>query len=136
MAAVDKSQYEIFEVESNHKDPNKRRVVDISQGVVAFTYFENIMSPTLTARVIVVNTGGGVSDDEGNMIGVYNGLPFRGGERVIIKIKSNSNNNQDLDFSQDTTKYFFVSSVGDVMVEAQKEIFTLNFPKALISSTG
>ena len=126
MAAVDKSQYEIFEVESNHNDPAKRRVVDISQGVVAFTYFENIMSPTLTARVIVVNTGGGVSDDEGNMVGVYNGLPFRGGERVIIKIASNSNNNQDLDFSQDTTKYFFVSSVSDVMVEAQKEIFTLN----------
>ena len=107
MAAVDKSQYEIFEVESNHKDPNKRRVVDISQGVVAFTYFENIMSPTLTARAIIVNTGGGVSDEEGNMVGVYNGLPFRGGERVIIKIASNSNNNQDLDFSQDTTKYFF-----------------------------
>ena len=126
MAAVDKSQYEIFLVESNHNDPKKRRTVDISQGVVAFTYFENIMSPTLTARVIVVNTGGGVSDDEGNMVGVYNGLPFRGGERVIIKIASNSNNNQDLDFSKDTTKYFFVSSVSDVMVEAQKEIFTLN----------
>ena len=103
MAAVDKSQYEIFLVESNHNDPKKRRTVDISQGVVAFTYFENIMSPTLTARVIVVNTGGGVSDDEGNMVGVYNGLPFRGGERVIIKIASNSNNNQDLDFSQDPT---------------------------------
>ena len=91
MAAVDKSQYEIFLVESNHNDPKKRRTVDISQGVVAFTYFENIMSPTLTARAIVVNTGGGVSDDEGNMVGVYNGLPFRGGERVIIKIASNSN---------------------------------------------
>ena len=84
------------------------------------------MSPTLTARAIIVNTGGGVSDEDGNMVGVYNGLPFRGGERVIIKIASNSNNNQDLDFSQDTTKYFFVSSVSDVMVEAQKEIFTLN----------
>ena len=90
MAAVDKSQYEIFLVESNHNDPKKRRTVDISQGVVGFTYFENIMSPTLTARAIIVNTGGGVSDEDGNMVGVYNGLPFRGGERVIIKIAPNT----------------------------------------------
>ena len=126
MAAVDKSQYEIFLVESNHNDPKKRRTVDISQGVVGFTYFENIMSPTLTARAIIVNTGGGVSDEDGNMVGVYNGLPFRGGERVIIKIAPNTANNKSLDFSQDTTRYFFVSSVSDVMVDAQREIFTLN----------
>ena len=110
MAAVDKSQYEIFEVESNHKDPSKRRVVDISQGVVAFTYFENIMSPTLTARAIVVNTGGGVSDEEGNMVGVYNGLPFRGGERVIIKIKSNSNN-----FNLNTKSVFLDSLLSSLL---------------------
>ena len=126
MAAVDKSAYEIFLVESNEKDPKARKTVDISQGVVGFTYFENIMSPTLTARAIVVNTGGGTPDEDGHMVGVYNGLPFRGGERVIIKIASNSPNNPTLDFSQDITRYFFVSSVSDVMVEAQREIFTIN----------
>ena len=77
MAAVDKSAYEIFLVESNEKDPKARKTVDISQGVVGFTYFENIMSPTLTARAIVVNTGGGTPDEDGHMVGVYNGLPFR-----------------------------------------------------------
>ena len=108
MAAVDKSQYEIFLVESNHNDPKKRRTVDISQGVVGFTYFENIMSPTLTARAIIVNTGGGVSDEDGNMVGVYNGLPFRGGERVIIKIAPNTANIKVLIFlkiQQDISLY-------------------------------
>ena len=105
MAAVDKSAYDIFLVESNDKDPKRRKTVDISQGVVGFTYFENIMSPTLTARVIVVNTGGGTPDEEGHMVGVYNGLPFRGGERVIIKIASNSPNLSLIHISEPTRPY-------------------------------
>ena len=89
MAAVDASIYEKFIVESS----DKSKTVDISAGVVAFTYFENIFSPYLTARAIVTNTGGSVVGDDGKLQSVYNGLPLRGGERVLIKIASNSNNN-------------------------------------------
>ena len=52
MAAKDKSIYEKFIIESADGTKN----ADIKEGVVAFTYFENIFSPYLTARVIVVNT--------------------------------------------------------------------------------
>ena len=56
MAAIDKSLYEKFIIES----ADGKRSADISQGVVAFTYYENIFSPIITARAIVVNTSGTV----------------------------------------------------------------------------
>ena len=40
MAAIDKSIYEKFIVES----ADKGKTVDIKEGVIAFTYFENIFS--------------------------------------------------------------------------------------------
>ena len=82
MSAISKSIYEKFIIESADGSRN----VDISAGVIAFTYFENIFSPTLTARAIVVNTGNTVRGEDGIMQTVYNGLPIRGGERVLIKI--------------------------------------------------
>ena len=80
MSAISKSIYEKFIIES----ADGTRNVDISAGVIAFTYFENIFSPTITARAIVVNTGNTVKGEDGTMQTVYNGLPIRGGERVLI----------------------------------------------------
>ena len=107
MAAIDKSIYEKFVIES----ADKSRTVDISQGVISFTYFENIFSPYLTARVIVANTGGSVMGDDGKLQSIYNGLPLRGGERVQIKIAGNSSVNKGLDFSRKASDYFYVASV-------------------------
>ena len=92
MAAVDSSLYEKFIIESADGD----RTVDISQGVVGFVYYENILAPSLTATVVVVNTGGTVKGKDGKMQGIYNGLPLRGGERLIIKIAGNSKTNKGL----------------------------------------
>ena len=96
MAAVDASIYEKFIVES----ADGTRTVDIRQGVVGFVYYENILAPSVTATVIVVNTGGTIRGENGKMQGIYNGLPLRGGERVIIKIAGNSKKNNGLDFSK------------------------------------
>ena len=60
------------------------------------------------------------------MQGIYNGLPLRGGERVIIKIAGNSKSNKGLDFSKESTQYFYVGSIKNVLVDAEKELFTLN----------
>ena len=122
MAAVDASIYEKFTVES----ADGGRTVDIRQGVVGFVYYENILAPSVTATVIVVNTGGTIRGENGKMQGIYNGLPLRGGERVIIKIAGNSKKNNGLDFSKDTTQYFYVASIKNVSVDAEKELFTLN----------
>ena len=122
MAAISKSIYEKFIIES----ADGTRNVDISAGVIAFTYFENIFSPTLTARAIVVNTGNTVRGDDGVMQTVYNGLPIRGGERVLIKIAGNSNTNEGLDFSDTPSRYFHVGSVTNVLIDEGTETFTLN----------
>ena len=123
MAAIDKSIYEKFIIES----ADGKRTADISQGVVAFTYYENIFSPIITARAIVVNTSGTVKGDDGKEKSLYNGLPLRGGERVQIKISGNSKiNKKGLDFSETPTDYFYVSSITNVLVDAGREIFTLN----------
>ena len=122
MAASNPSIYEKFTIES--ADGSKS--VDIAQGVINFTYYENLFSPTLTARAIVVNTGNTVKGDDGKLKSLYNGLPLRGGERVVIKISGNSAVNQGLDFSETPEKYFHVSSITNVMVDSGREILTLN----------
>ena len=122
MAAVDASIYEKFIVES----ADGGRTVDIRQGVVGFVYYENILAPSVTATVVVVNTGGTIRGENGKMQGIYNGLPLRGGERVIIKIAGNSKSNDGLDFSKNVTQYFYVASIQNVDVSAEKELFTLH----------
>ena len=122
MSAISKSIYEKFIIESADGSRN----VDISAGVIAFTYFENIFSPTLTARAIVVNTGNTVRGEDGTMQTVYNGLPIRGGERVLIKIAGNSSVNKGLDFSDTPSRYFHVGSVTNVLIDEGTETFTLN----------
>ena len=122
MSAISKSIYEKFIIESSDGSRN----VDISAGVIAFTYFENIFSPTLTARAIVVNTGNTVRGEDGTMQTVFNGLPIRGGERVLIKIAGNSSVNKGLDFSDTPSRYFHVGSVTNVLIDEGTETFTLN----------
>ena len=122
MAAVDASIYEKFIIES----ADGSRTVDLRQGVVGFVYYENILAPSVTATVVVVNTGGTIKGKNGKMQGIYNGLPLRGGERVIIKIAGNSKSNKGLDFSKESTQYFYVGSIKNVLVDAEKELFTLN----------
>ena len=122
MSAINKSIYEKFIIESADGSRN----VDISAGVVAFTYFENIFSPTLTARAIIVNTGNTIVGMDGKMQTVYNGLPIRGGERVLIKIAGNSSINEGLDFSDTPSRYFHVGSITNVLIDEGTETFTLN----------
>ena len=122
MAAIDPSIYEKFIIES----ADNGKTADIKEGVVGFTYFENIFSPYLTAKVIVVNTAGAIRGDDGNFQSIYNGLPLRGGERVQIKISGNSKLNKGLDFSQDPSQYFYVASVTNVLLSEGSESFTLN----------
>ena len=122
-----KSTYEKAFIESN----DQKRTVDIKGGIVAFDYYEDIFSPTITARLRVVNDGNSIKppDREGNPDGsnqsIYNGLPLRGGERVSIKVAANSDKNQPLDFSK-PEDYFYVSSITDVISDSMQESFLLN----------
>ena len=117
MAAVDKSLYEKFIIES----VNRAKTADISAGVVGFSYFEDVFSPMITARVVVANTGNAIEGEDGKIQSLYNGFPLRGGERKQIKIAGNSQDNDGLEFND-----FYVGSITDVMIDSGRELFTLN----------
>ena len=119
--SVKSSIYEEFIIESG----DGSKTVDIAEGVVNFTYYENLFSPIITARIVVVNTGGVVRGKDGKLQSLYNGLPLRGGERVSIKIAANSGTNQTLDFSE-PTKNFYVSGIENVMIDGERESLVLN----------
>jgi hypothetical protein len=128
MAAINKSIYEELILESN----DQKRTIDIRQGTVSIDYYEDIFSPTITAKIRVVNTGDTIQapDKEGNPDGekqsIYNGLPLRGGERVSLKIRGNTTKNPGLDFATNQKDYLYVSSITDIVSESQRETFLLH----------
>ena len=123
MAAINKSIYEEVILESN----DQQRTVDIKSGVISVDYYEDIFSPTITAKIRVGNTGDSISQEsDGQKQSIYNGLPLRGGERLSLKIAGNSAKNPGLDFSSNPKDYLYVSSISDVISETQRESFLLH----------
>jgi len=111
------------------------RLADLSQGVVAFEYYEDIFSPIITGKLRIINSDNSIQIEgrEGKE-SLYNGLPLRGGERLTLVIASNSISNPGLDFSR-VEKYFYVSAVTDVVTEGSQESFTLHLvPREAITN--
>jgi len=111
MPAVDSSIYEEILIESN----DQSRSVDLRLGIQSIDYYEDIFSPTITAKMVVTNTGDSIDGQS-----IYQGLPLRGGERVSMKIAGNTASNPGLNFS------FYVSSISNVISGDQLETFVLN----------
>ena len=111
MAAINKSIYEQLFIES----ADQKKTVDIKLGAVSIDYYEDIFSPTITAKIIVTNTGNSISGSDnqgrpdGELQSIYNGLPLRGGERVALKIAGNSEKNPGLDFATNPRDYLYLS---------------------------
>ena len=121
MPAISPCEYELITIESD-----QGVTIDLRLGVVSFQYFEDLFSPTITAKMVVISTSGVVSDDKTKKIeSLYNGLPIRGGERVAIKIKGNTKINKGLLFDTPET-YLYVSKISNVIRDGQKEIFVLH----------
>lgn len=106
---------------------DRSRTIDITQGIIAFEYYEDIFSPTITAKIKIVNNGNAISPTNGSTgkQSIYNGLPLRGGERIALKISGNSSTNPGLDFSR-KDDYLYVSGITDVISETNRESFTLH----------
>ena len=115
MAAIDASIYEEFNIES----ADQSQSADLKAGVIAFSYYEDVMSPVITATAQIVNTGNSIKGKS-----IYQGLPLRGGERVSIKVRGNSRKNPGLDFTK-KKDYFFVTSIDNVESKSKTESFTL-----------
>jgi hypothetical protein len=123
--SIKKSIYEELLLQSN----DQSRTIDIIGGAVAFEYYEDIFSPTITAKIKIVNNGNVIApadQSDGDRQSIYNGLPLRGGERISLKIAGNSTTNPGLNFSNNPKDYFYVSSITDVISETNREMFTLH----------
>ena len=130
MSSANSSIYERLFIESTVSEgETERRTVDIRQGTVSVDYYEDIFSPTVTATIKVINTGDSITPKDGKSKfrqSIYHGLPLRGGERVDMKILDRGPGKIGLDFSTDSRKYLYVSSITDVLSETERESFTLN----------
>ncbi len=116
MSATDSSQYDEILIEST---TDKNRTVDLRTGVQSIDYYEDLFSPTITAKILVTTTGSVIDNT-----GVYLGLPLRGGERLSMKIEGNTDNNPGLNFSDDNSLY--VSGITNVIRDSKQETFVLN----------
>lgn len=119
-------------------DPSRK--VDITSGTIMIDYYEDVFSPTITAKMRVFNVGNTIAtlnSKDNQLQSLYSGLPLRGGEKVSVKISGNSSSNPGLDFLTDPESHFYVSSITDVIAETNKESFTLNLvsKEAIINET-
>jgi hypothetical protein len=123
--SIKKSLYNELVLESN----DQSRTIDLIGGAILFEYYEDIFSPTITAKIKIVDNGNVIAPADGksgDRQSIYNGLPLRGGERLSLKIAGNSSTNPGLDFSKKSDDYFYVSSITDVISETNRETFTLH----------
>tara|TARA_S200000501_G_scaffold185389_1_gene174436 strand:+ start:3875 stop:5152 length:1278 start_codon:yes stop_codon:yes gene_type:complete len=95
--------------------------VDIRGGTVSINYYESILSPAITAKIRVINTGNTMRDDaKKQYLSIYNGLPLRGGELLEMDVL-------DLGINKSGIKLdLTVSSITEMINEDEKESFLLN----------
>ena len=122
MTAKSESILEVVTLEANDQSQD----IDIRNGIISIDYYEDIFSPTVTAKIVVYNTGDTIEGKDGKIQSIYNGLPLRGGERLSLRIAPNTEENAGLDYSENYQDYLYVSSVTNVIHLAKKETFMLN----------
>jgi hypothetical protein len=84
--------------------------IDISNSIVMFSYYEDILSPCVTGKLYIAASGS-----------IYNSLPIRGGEKVEMEIEVGSGT---IKFAGDTALYVY--KVSDLLQEEGREFFTIN----------
>ena len=111
------SVYSKFDITSN----DGKTTISLIGGVIEFQYFEDIFSPIYTAKVRITSTGTVVDGSRG----VFNGLPIRGGEKVIIGFKT------PIEKAMKSKQVFsklemYVNGITNVITEKKQEVFDLN----------
>ena len=83
---------------------------DITNSVLSFDYFENILEPSVSIRMVVANN-----------ISLIDSIPIRGGERVDFSIITGNGVFEPTDKLE-----FYIYKVSDVQSEDLKETFVLH----------
>jgi len=88
--------------------------VEIRQLINSFNYAESVLSPSLSATLEVVDSGG-----------LLSGLPIQGGEKIVISVKTNTSE-EPYDYTM------LVWTIGNRYVKQTKQAYTIG----LISAEG
>lgn len=100
------------------------RTIDIRLAVTSFDYYEDLLVPTVTAKLQVINSGGSVEDEQGENVSLYEGLKLRGGEAVRILITPvGPVDTETIDW---TLKPLYINSIGKLNRGSQKEFFEIS----------
>lgn len=99
------------------------RTADVRLGVVSFDYYEDVLCPTLSAKIQIANVAGVNGDSTGKIASLYDGMKLRGGEAVRIRVEPNSESNIPIDF---VNKPLYIRGVNNVIRKSQKEFFELS----------
>lgn len=89
---------------------NGKKKIDLTNSILGMDYFEDILSPCVTMVMQIAITGN-----------VYNGLPIRGGEKVIIDLTTVSG-----DFILEGDYAMYVYKVSNYASDGLKETFNLH----------
>lgn len=92
------------------------RTIDISNSLISFDYYENLLSPCVTAKALIVNT-----------TSLFTTLPIRGGEKVSLSFSTAFG-----EFELDREFSLYVHKLSMMSTESLKESFVLD----LISREG
>jgi len=94
------------------------RQIDLSNGVVEYRYYENVLSNYITSSAIVVETG---EQLEGSAPSTLDSLPIRGGEKTDIIIEDVIGNELKIGNGM------YVNRVKNGIPDTTKDVYQLNF---------
>ena len=120
----------IFEEATLQSATDATRTIDIKAGILTIDYFESVLTPTVSMRISVVDSGSSIEDPQtGKPTTVYQGLPVTGKEKFFVRVRENSANNVALDF---VSRPLIVRGCNNASIGSKKQLFTLD----LVSSAG
>ena len=120
----------IYEEATLQSASNVERTVDIKLGILSIDYYESVLTPAISMKVNIVDSGGSIRAEGSNeLTTIYQGLPVVGKEKLILRVKPNSPNNVALDF---TANPLIVRGASNAILGSKKQVFSLD----LVSAAG
>ena len=114
------SRFQIYQAKNNGES------VDMSAAAVDVRYYENVLSNSVSATAVIVETGftDKTLGDNSKTVGIIDGLPIRGGEQVILEFSDNQKTPNKLSFKSSSSLY--VNRVRDIDPGTQKDVYSID----------
>ena len=116
--------FQVFESKEGTK-----RFADLSLGCVELSYYEDILSNSVSASAVIVESGLSDAAVGKGFLGILDNLPVVGGESVNLVFRDNKNNPTTLKFlgaKRGNGNEFYVNRVRQVNPGTQRDIYYLD----------